>query len=44
MGKANIRESSSETDMEIEFENDDFRDNISDGEAENLYFTGAFLG
>jgi hypothetical protein len=29
--------------MEIEFENDDSGDNISDGDAESLYRTGAFL-
>jgi len=33
-GKLGIQESSSETDMEIEFENDDSGDNISDGDAE----------
>jgi hypothetical protein len=34
--KAGTQESSSETDMEIEFENDDSGDNISDGDAESL--------
>jgi len=29
--------------MEIEFENDDSGDNISDVDAENLYCTEAFL-
>jgi len=29
--------------MEIECENDDFGDNISDGDADSLYCTGAFL-
>jgi len=29
--------------MEIEFENDDSGDNISDEDAECLYCTGAFL-
>jgi len=29
--------------MEIEFENDDSGYNISDGDAESLYCTGAFL-
>jgi hypothetical protein len=29
--------------MEIEFENDDSDDNISDGDAESLYCKGAFL-
>jgi hypothetical protein len=29
--------------MEIEFENDDSGDNKSDGDAETLYCTGAFL-
>jgi hypothetical protein len=29
--------------MEIEFENDDSGDNISDGDADSLYCTGAFL-
>ena len=42
-GKADIQESSSETDVEIEFENDDPGDIISDGDAESLYCTGAFL-
>jgi len=34
-GKVGIQESSSETDMKIEFENDDSDDNINDGDAEN---------
>jgi len=42
-GKVGIQESSSETDMEIEFKNDDSGDNICYGDAENLYCTGAFL-
>jgi len=42
-GKVGIQELSSETDMEIEFENDDYGCNISDGDAENLYCTGVFL-
>jgi hypothetical protein len=42
MGKANIRESSSETDMEIEYETDDSGDDISDGDAECLFCTGLF--
>jgi hypothetical protein len=28
--------------VEIEFENDDSGDNISDGDADSLYCTGAF--
>jgi hypothetical protein len=36
MGKANILESSSETDMEIEYETDDSGDDISDGDAKSL--------
>ena len=43
MGKVGIQESSSETDTEIEFENDDSGDNRSDGDAESLYCIGAFL-
>ena len=42
-GKVGIQESSSETDIEIKFENDDHGDNISDGDTESLYCTGAFL-
>jgi len=38
-----MRESPSETDTEIEFENDDSGDDKSDGDAESLYCTGAFL-
>jgi hypothetical protein len=38
--KLAILESSSESDMEIEFENDDFGDDISDGDAECLSCTG----
>ena len=41
--KVGIQESSSETDMEIEFENDDSGYNVSDGDAESLYCTGVFL-
>jgi hypothetical protein len=37
MGKANIQESSSKSDMEIEFENDDSVDDISDGDVECLF-------
>jgi hypothetical protein len=40
MGKASIQESSSETDMEIEYESDDSGDDISDGDAECLFCTG----
>jgi len=42
-GKVDIQESSSGTDMDIEFENDDSGDNMNDGDAESLYCTGAFL-
>ena len=42
MGKASIHESSSETDMEIEYETDDSGDDISDGDAECLFCTGLF--
>jgi len=41
-GKVGIQEPSSETDMEIEFENDDSGDNISDGDAKRLYCKGLF--
>jgi len=41
-GKVGIQESSSETHMEIEFENDDYSDNMSDGYAESLHCTGFF--
>ena len=41
-GKVDIQESSSESDMEIEFENDDSGDDISDGDAECLFCTGLF--
>ena len=42
-GTVGIQGSSSKTDMEIEFENDDSGDNINDGDAESLYCIGAFL-
>jgi hypothetical protein len=42
MGKASIQESSSETDMEIVYENDDSGGDISDGDAECLFCTGLF--
>jgi hypothetical protein len=42
MGKASIQESSGETDMEIEFENDDSGNDISDGDAEGLFFSQGF--
>jgi len=42
-GKEGIQESSSETDMEIEFKNDDSSDNIGDGDAESLYCPGFYL-
>jgi hypothetical protein len=41
-GKVNIQESSSESDMEIEFENACSGDDISDGDAECLFCTGLF--
>jgi hypothetical protein len=40
--KVGIRKSSSESGMEIEFENDDCGDDISDGGAECLFCTGLF--
>jgi hypothetical protein len=40
--KIGIQKSSSESDMEIEFENDDSGDDISDGDAECLFCTGLF--
>jgi hypothetical protein len=40
--KVGIQESSSESDMEIEFENDDCGDDISIGDAECLYCTGIY--
>jgi hypothetical protein len=43
MGKASKQESSSESDMEIEYESDDSGDDISDGDAECLLCTGLFL-
>ena len=42
MGKASIQESSSESDMEIEFENDDSGNDISDGDAEDLFISQGF--
>jgi hypothetical protein len=42
MGKASIQESSSESDMEIEFENNDSGNDISDGDAEGLFFSQGF--
>jgi len=42
MGKASIQESSSESDMEIEFENDDSGNDISDGDAEGLFISQGF--
>ena len=41
-GKVGIQKSSSESDMEIEFENNDSGDDISDGDAECLSRTGLF--
>jgi hypothetical protein len=38
MGKASIQESSNESNMEIEFENDDSGNNISDGDTKGLFF------
>ena len=38
--KVGIQKSSCESDMEIEFENDDSGDDISDGDTECLYCTG----
>jgi hypothetical protein len=35
-GKAGTQESFSETDLKIEFKNDNSGDNISDGDAESL--------
>jgi hypothetical protein len=40
--RVGIQESSSESDMEIEFENYDSGDDISDGDAESLFCTGLF--
>jgi len=40
--KVGIQESSGETDMAIEFENDDAGYTISVGDAESLYCTGLF--
>ena len=40
--KVGIQQSSCESDMEIEFENDDCDDDISDGDGECLFFTGLF--
>ena len=37
--KVGIKESSSESDMEIEYESDDCGDDISDGDAECLFCT-----
>jgi hypothetical protein len=42
MGKESIQESSSESDMEIEFENDGSDNDISDGDAEGLFFSQGF--
>jgi len=42
MGKACIQRSSSESDIEIEFENDDSGDDISDGDGKCLFCTGLF--
>ena len=41
-GKVGIRESSNESDMEIEFESDNSGNDISDGDPECLYCTGLF--
>jgi hypothetical protein len=41
-GKFCKQESSSESDMEIEFENDDFGDDISDGDADSAYLAQGF--
>jgi len=41
-GKVGIRKSSSESDMEIEFENEDSGDDISDGDAKGLHCKGLF--
>jgi hypothetical protein len=43
MGIVSIQESSSETDIEIEFENVGSGVDINDGDAESIYRTGAFL-
>jgi hypothetical protein len=40
--KVGIQESCSETDVEIEFENNDSGDDISDGDAKCLFCTGLF--
>jgi hypothetical protein len=42
MGKASIQESSSESDMEIEFANDDSDNDIRDGDAKNLFVSQGF--
>jgi hypothetical protein len=42
MGKVSTQESSSESDMEIEFENDDSGNDISDGAAVSLFFLQGF--
>jgi len=41
--KAGIQKSSIESDMEIEFENDDSDNDMRDADAECLFCTGAFL-
>jgi len=43
MCKVGIKESSSESDMEIEFESDDSGDDINDRDAECLLCKGLFL-
>jgi hypothetical protein len=43
MRKVGIQESSSESDMEIEFESDDSGDDINDGDTECLFCKGLFL-
>jgi len=42
LGKASIQESSSERDMETEYETDDSGDDINDGDAECLFCIGGF--
>jgi hypothetical protein len=42
MHKVGIKESSSESDMEIEFENDGSGDDINDGDAECVFCKGLF--
>jgi len=42
MRKVGIQESSSESDKEIEFESDNFGDDINNGDAECLFCKGLF--